>query len=55
MICVNSVLLEDFEKYLIKKKSKIGTPTYGYSIGQYELIIQIMRRFKKIKKESGIK
>jgi len=54
LVLVNSILLEDFQKYLVKKKCEIGNPACGYSRGQHELILQILKRFKRIKMESAL-
>ena len=47
--------LLDFEKYLEKKKRKIGNSSYGFNRGQHELIIQILRKVRKLKNSYGIR
>ena len=49
------LLLLDFEKYLEKKKRKIGNATHGFDRGQHELITQIWKKLKKLKKRYGVK
>jgi len=49
------LLLLDFEKYLEKKKHKIGNATHGFDRGQHELITQIMKKLRKLKKRYGVK
>ena len=41
----------DFEKYLEKKRRKIGNGSFGSSRAQRELISQILKRFRKMKKK----
>ena len=38
----DKLLLLDFEKYLEKKKRKIGNPSHRFDRGQHELITQIV-------------
>ena len=45
-ICVHAGVVEDFEKFLKKKKSKAGITR-----GQSELLSQIIKKFKKLKKK----
>ena len=49
------LLLLDFEKYLEKKKRKIGNASHGFNRGQHELITQIWKKLKKLKKRYGVK
>ena len=37
----DKLLVLDFEKYLEKKKRKIGNTSHGFDRGQHELITQI--------------
>ena len=46
-----SFLIQDFERYLKKKKRIIGNSTHGFDRGQQDLILQIIKRLKKLKKE----
>ena len=55
MELVDKSLILDFEKYLAKKKRKLRKATYGFDRGQHELIIQILKKLKKLKKHYGIK
>jgi hypothetical protein len=41
-------LILDFEKYLEKKKRKIGNASYGFDRGQHDLIMQISKKLKAI-------
>ena len=47
-------VVEDFDKYLKKKKAKIGHASHGFGRGQRDLIAQIAKRFKKIKRNYGL-
>ncbi|MGA7975864.1 MAG: hypothetical protein WB975_01385 [Nitrososphaeraceae archaeon] len=38
----DKLLLLDFEKYLEKKRRKIGNTSHGFDRGQHELITQIV-------------
>ena len=51
----DKLLLLDFEKYLEKKKRKIGNASHGFERGQHELITQIWKKLKKLKKRYGVK
>ena len=42
-----TVVLQKFERYLKKKKRKIGNSAHGYERGQRDLIIQILKSAKK--------
>lgn len=44
-----------FERYLKKKKQKEGNSAHGYERGQRELLVQILKRLKKIKKKNHVK
>ncbi|HEY7110711.1 MAG TPA: hypothetical protein VH415_14900 [Nitrososphaeraceae archaeon] len=44
-----------FERYLKKKKNKMGNSAHGYERGQRELLVQILKRLRKIKKRNHIK
>ena len=48
-------LMQNFETYLKKKKRKIGNGSHGFSRGQHDLIIQIIKRLKKLKKEYSVR
>ena len=49
-----TVVLE-FERYLKKKKHKIGNSAHGYGRGQRELLVLILKRLKKLKKRNHVK
>ena len=51
----DKLLLLDFEKYLEKKKRKLGKASHGFERGQHELITQIWKKLKKLKKRYGVK
>ena len=56
MELIDKSLVLEFEKYLKKKKQKkLGNSTYGFNRGQHELIVQILKKLKKLKKHYGIK
>ena len=56
MELVDKSLILDFEKYLEKKKRKLSkATTYGFDRGQHELIIQILKKLKKLKKHYGVR
>jgi len=55
MELVDKSLILDFEKYLAKKKRKLRKATYGFDRGQHELIIQILKKLKKLKKHYGVR
>jgi hypothetical protein len=44
-------VLSEFEKYLRKKKNKIGNESIGYSRGQKEAIMQMLKKVKKLRKK----
>ena len=46
----NSVISE-FEKYLRKKKKKIGNESHGHSRGQKEAVVQMLKKLKKLRKK----
>ena len=48
-------LILDFEKYLEKNKRKIGNASYGFERGQHDLIMQISKKFRKLKKHYGVR
>ena len=48
-------LILDFEKYLEKKKRKIGNSSYGFNRGQHELIIQTLKKLRKLKNSYGVR
>ena len=52
---IDKSLVLDFEKYLEKKKRKIGNASHGFERGQHELITQIWKKLKKLKKRYGVK
>jgi len=52
---IDKSLVLDFEKYLEKKKRKIGNASHGFDRGQHELITQIWKKLKKLKKRYGVK
>lgn len=53
MELVDKSLILDFEKYLEKKKRKLRKATYGFDRGQ--LIIQILKKLKKLKTHYGVR
>ena len=55
MELMDKLLILDFEKYLQKKKRKIGNATHGFDRGQQELITQIWKKLKKLEKRYGVK
>ena len=55
MELIDKSLILDFEKYLEKKKRKLSKSTYGFNRGQHELIIQILKKLKKLKKHYGVR
>jgi hypothetical protein len=55
MVSAEGALMHDFEKYLKKKKHKIGNGSHGFSRGQHDLILQIIKRLKKLKKQHKVK
>ncbi len=54
MELIDKLLILDFEKYLQKKKRKIGNATHGFDRGQQELIT-IWNKLKKLEKRYGVK
>ena len=50
----DKLLLLDFEKYLEKKRLKIGNASHGFDRGQHELITQLSK-LRKLEKQYGIK
>ena len=52
MELIDKSLILDFEKYLEKKKRKIGNASHGFDRGQHDLIIQISKS-RKLKKRYG--
>ena len=52
---IDKSLVLDFEKYLEKKKRKLGNASHGFERGQHELITQIWKKLKKLKKRYGVK
>ena len=55
MELIDKSLILDFEKYLQKKKRKIGNATHGFDRGQQELITKIWNKLKKLEKRYGVK
>ena len=55
MELIDKSLILDFEKYLEKKKRKIGNATHGFDRGQHDLIMQILKKLRKLEKQYGIK
>ena len=47
---IDKLLILDFEKYLEKKKRKLGNGSHGFDRGQHDLIMQISKKFRKLKK-----
>ena len=47
--------LNDKLLLLEKKKRKIGNASHGFERGQHELITQIWKKLKKLKKRYGVK
>ena len=43
MELIDKLLVLDFEKYLEKKKRKIGNASHGFDRGQHELITQLWK------------
>lgn len=52
---VDRDIILDLEKYLEKKKHKIGNATHGFDRGQHELIRQILRKLRKLEKRYEVK
>jgi len=52
---VDKDIILDLEKYLEKKKRKIGNATHGFDRGQHELIVQILRKLRKLEKRYKVK
>ena len=55
MELIDKSLILDFEKYLEKKKRKLGKTTHGFDRGQHELIIQISKKIRRLKKHYGVR
>ena len=51
---IDKSLVLDFEKYLEKKKRKIGNASHGFDRGQHELITQLSK-LRKLEKQYGVK
>ena len=54
MELIDKSLILDFEKYLEKKKRKIGNATHGFDRGQHDLIMQILKKLRKLEKRYGV-
>ena len=52
---IDKGIIVDLEKYLEKKKRKIGNATHGFERGQHELLNQISKKLRKLKKQYGVK
>jgi hypothetical protein len=52
---IDKGIIVDLEKYLEKKKRKIGNATHGFERGQYELLNQISKKLRKLEKQYGVK
>ncbi|MGB8152970.1 MAG: hypothetical protein WCF97_03550 [Nitrososphaeraceae archaeon] len=50
----DKLLLLDFEKYMEKKKRKIGNASHGFDRGQHELITKLSK-LRKLEKQYGVK
>ena len=55
MELIDKSLILDFEKYLEKKKRKLGNATHGFERGQHELIMQISKKLRRLKKHYGVR
>lgn len=55
MELIDKSLILDFEKYLEKKKRKLSNVTHGFDRGQHELIIQISKKLRRLKKHYGVR
>ena len=55
MELIDKSLILDFEKYFEKKKRKIGNASHGFDRGQHDFIMQISKKFRKIKKHYGVR
>ena len=55
MELVDKSLILDFEKYLEKKKRKLSNATHGFDRGQHELILQISKKLRRLKKHYGVR
>ncbi|MGA7978086.1 MAG: hypothetical protein WB975_12695 [Nitrososphaeraceae archaeon] len=53
MELIDKSLVLDFEKYLEKKKRKIGNASHGFDRGQHELITQLSK-LRKLEKQYGV-
>ena len=54
MNLIDKSLILDFEKYLEKKKHKLGIATHGFDRGQHELFIQVSK-LRRLKTHYGVK
>ena len=54
MELIDKSIVLDFEKYLEKKKRKIGNASHGFDRGQHELITQLLK-LRKLEKQYGVK
>ena len=54
MELIDKSLIRDFEKYLEKKKHKLGNAYHGFDRGQHDLIMQISK-LRKLKKHYGVR
>ena len=52
---IDKGIIADLEKYLEKKKRKIGNATHGFERGQHELLNQISKKLRKLEKQYGVK
>jgi len=52
---IDKGIIVDLEKYLEKKKRKIGNSTHGFERGQHELLNQISKKLRKLEKQYGVK
>jgi hypothetical protein len=52
---IDKGIVVDLEKYLEKKKRKIGNATHGFERGQHELLNQISKKLRKLEKQYGVK
>jgi hypothetical protein len=52
---IDKGIIVDLEKYLEKKKRKIGNATHGFERGQHELLNQISKKLRKLEKQYGVK
>jgi hypothetical protein len=52
---IDKGIIADLEKYLEKKKRKIGNATHGFERGQHELLNQNSKKLRKLEKQYGVK